>query len=230
MLTIDHLTAGYGRRVVLDDISVEFRPGRIAGLVGANGSGKSTLLKAAVGLIEAPGARIEASGRIGYMPQHAEIDWDFPATLFDVALMGRTGHLAWWQWPGREDRAAAAAALMRVGLQDKANDPISALSGGQRQRTLLARALASEPEILILDEPFAGVDKLSQDTIVGVLRELRESLTTIVLVHHNLAEVAEFCDDVVLLGPDGIIAAGETACTLDDAAVATLFSLPGAAS
>ncbi|WP_448856400.1 metal ABC transporter ATP-binding protein [Corynebacterium camporealensis] len=226
MLDIAHLTVRYGKNTVLDDLSVTFRDGAITGLIGANGAGKSTLVKAAVGLIDAPGATIEHAAPLGYMPQHSAVDWDFPATLSDVALMGRTTHLRWWQWPGKHDKAIARRALNRVGLAHKATDPISALSGGQRQRTLLARALAVEPRLLILDEPFAGVDRLSQDTIIEVLRELNAAGTTIVLVHHNLAEVAALCDDVVLLGPEGIIAVGPTETTLSDDTVAQLFSLP----
>lgn len=226
MLDIAHLTVRYGKNTVLDDLSVTFRDGAITGLIGANGAGKSTLVKAAVGLIDAPGATIEHAAPLGYMPQHSAVDWDFPATLSDVALMGRTTHLRWWQWPGKHDKAIARRALNRLGLAHKATDPISALSGGQRQRTLLARALAVEPRLLILDEPFAGVDRLSQDTIIEVLRELNAAGTTIVLVHHNLAEVAALCDDVVLLGPEGIIAAGPTETTLSDDTVAQLFSLP----
>lgn len=226
MIRLAGLTVAYGYTPVLEDVAITFRNGAMTGLIGANGAGKSTLIKAAVGLLPAPGAQIDIDGTVGYMPQHADIDWDFPATLIDVALMGRTPHLRWWQWPSRNDKQIADHMLERVGLADKRNDPISALSGGQRQRTLLARTLACEPDILILDEPFAGVDQQSQATITTILRELRDQGTTIILVHHDLAEVAELCDDVVLVANRKILAAGPTETTLTESAISELFSLP----
>ena len=225
MIRTRDVSAGYGKRTVLQGVSLDIRPGSFTGLIGANGSGKSTLVKAIVGRIPSTGA-IEVDGCLGYMPQQADIDWDFPATLFDVALFGRIAHLPWWRWPGTKDKAAARRALERVGLADLANRPISALSGGQRQRTLLARTLAGDPDVIILDEPFAGVDAASQATIVEVLHELNAAGRTIVLVHHDLAEVAAYCSDVVLLAGGTVMASGPTQETLTDANIATLFSLP----
>lgn len=235
MIDIAGLSVSYGSNRVLSGISTHVRRGRITGLVGANGSGKSTLVKTAVGLVRAePGAQVLFDSqsldafrrRLGYMPQQADLDWSFPAIVEDLALMGLSARLPWYRWPGKAEKQAAHRALERTGAADLARRPIAALSGGQRQRVLLARTLATEPDLLILDEPFAGVDAASQDAIVAVLRELRDSGVTVLLVHHNLAEVATYCDDVILLGPEGIIASGPTAETLTDSAISQLFSLP----
>ncbi|MFH0411030.1 metal ABC transporter ATP-binding protein [Corynebacterium sp. L4756] len=235
MIDIENLSVSYDANKVLDSISAHVERGRITGLVGANGAGKSTLVKAAVGLVRAePGARITFAAkslehfrdRLGYMPQQAALDWSFPAVVEDIAIMGLSARLPWYRWPGKEEKAAAHRALERTGAADLAKRPISALSGGQRQRVLLARTLAAEPEVLILDEPFAGVDAASQDAIVTVLQRLRDNGVTVLLVHHNLAEVAEYCDDVILLGAHGIISSGPTAETLTDGAITQLFTLP----
>lgn len=235
MLHVEKLTAGYPRTPVLHDASFTLTPATITGLVGANGSGKSTLVRTLVGLLPplACGSMTfdgvdlaHFRQRLGYMPQHADIDWSYPATAFDIALMGRTAGLRWWQWPSRADKDAAHAALSRTGMQAHAQLPISALSGGQRQRVLLARTLVSEPEFIILDEPFAGVDAASQRAIMDVLKELRENGVTILLVHHNLAEVADFCDEVLMVGHGRLIAAGPTEQVLTESAIADMFSLP----
>lgn len=235
MIDIENLSVSYGANRVLESISTRVEQGQITGLVGANGSGKSTLVKATVGLVRAePGARITFDSqpledfrhRLGYMPQQAALDWSFPAVVEDIAIMGLSARLPWYRWPGKEEKAAAHRALERTGAADLAKRPISALSGGQRQRVLLARTLAAEPEVLILDEPFAGVDAASQDAIVTVLQRLRDNGVTVLLVHHNLAEVAEYCDDVILLGAHGIISSGPTAETLTDGAITQLFTLP----
>ena len=235
MIDIENLSVRYGANKVLDSISAHVKRGRITGLVGANGAGKSTLVKAAVGLVRAePGARItfdaksleDFRDRLGYMPQQAALDWSFPAVVEDLAIMGLSAQLPWYRRPGKEEKAAAYRALERTGAANLAKRPIVALSGGQRQRVLLARTLATDPDLLILDEPFAGVDAVSQDAIVSVLRDLRDSGVTILLVHHNLAEVADYCDDVILLGTGGIISSGPTQQTLTDTAISQLFSLP----
>ena len=160
------------------------------------------------------------------MPQQAALDWSFPAVVEDLAIMGLSAQLPWYRWPGKEEKAAAYRALERTGAANLAKRPIVALSGGQRQRVLLARTLATDPDLLILDEPFAGVDAVSQDAIVSVLRDLRDSGVTVLLVHHNLAEVADYCDDVILLGTGRIISSGPTQQTLTDTAISQLFSLP----
>ena len=235
MIDISGLSVSYGSNRVLEGISAHVRRGTITGLVGANGSGKSTLVKAAVGLVRPePGAHVlfdaqpleKFRHRLGYMPQQADLDWSFPVIVEDLALMGLSAQLPWYRWPGKAEKEAAHRALERTGAADLARRPISALSGGQRQRVLLARTLATEPDLLILDEPFAGVDAASQDAIVAVLRELRDNGVTVLLVHHNLAEVATYGVDVILLGPDGIIASCPTDETLTDSAISQLFSLP----
>lgn len=235
MLSVRNLTAGYPRTPVLHDASFTLTPATITGLVGANGSGKSTLVRTLVGLLPPltcgsmtfDGVDLaHFRQRLGYMPQHANIDWSYPANPFDVTLMGRTAGLRWWQWPSRADKDATHAALARTGMQAHAQLPISALSGGQRQRVLLARTLVSAPELIILDEPFAGVDAASQRAIMDVLKELRDNGVTILLVHHNLAEVADFCDEVLMVGRGRLIAAGPTEQVLTESAIADMFSLP----
>ncbi len=215
------LTAGYARPV-LRGLNFALRAGACTGLVGANGAGKSTLVTTLVGLLKPHGGRIDYTGRLGYMPQNAAVDWDFPATVADLVLMGRVGHYRWW--PGRRDRAQVRQAMELTGISALADVSISDLSGGQRQRALLARTLAVEPDLLILDEPFAGVDQASQEAISEVLRGLEH--TTILLVHHNLAEVAALCDDVILLGRGGILGAGPTPDTLTNEAITRLYGLP----
>ena len=164
MIHIADLSVSYGSNRVLSGISTHVRRGTITGLVGANGSGKYTLVKAAVGLVRTePGAQVLFDGqsldafrrRLGYMPQQADLDWSFPAIVEDLALMGLSARLPWYRWPGKAEKQAAYHALERTGAADLARRPIAALSGGQRQRVLLARTLATEPDLLILDEPFA---------------------------------------------------------------------------
>ncbi|WP_296202303.1 metal ABC transporter ATP-binding protein [uncultured Corynebacterium sp.] len=235
MLRVSHLTAGYGRHAILEDASFALRRGAITGLVGANGAGKSTLVKTLTGLIK-PLAADELSfdgqsldhfrQRLGYMPQHTDVDWQFPATVADVVRMGRLPRLRWWQWPGRADREAATKALHETGMDSHARMPIGQLSGGQRQRTLLARTLVNEPDLLILDEPFAGVDAASQDAIMSIIRARRDDGAAVLLVHHNLAEVTHYCDDVVALGHGRVLATGPVAEALQDSVVNEMFGLP----
>lgn len=238
-LSVRGLTVNYGTGVILDELDVKIPCGSFAGIVGANGSGKSTLLQACLGLLPKATreqAQVEFFGKplrairtdLGYMPQSQQVDWDFPATVLDVALMGRTASKRWWwPWPNSADKKAARQAVAAVGLQKYSGAAIGALSGGQRQRALLARTLVNSPELLVLDEPFQGIDAFSQETIVDILRELHQSGTTIIMVHHNLAEVAEYCDHVTLLANGKVSANGPTHKTLTDTAISDAYNLPG---
>ncbi|MBO2990051.1 metal ABC transporter ATP-binding protein [Leucobacter tardus] len=185
------------------------------GIVGPNGAGKSTLIKAMLGLVAPLTGRSEFFGaplrrvrqRVGYMPQSTSVDWDFPTTVLDVAMMGTYGRLGWIRRPGAAERARAGEALEQTGIADLAVRQIGELSGGQRQRVFLARALAQDPDLFFMDEPFQGVDAKSQGAIVSVLHRLREAGKTVVIVHHDLATVREYCDHVTLLN-GRVIASG----------------------
>lgn len=204
---ISNLSVAYGDQVVVRDASVTVPSGVVMGIVGPNGAGKSTLIKAALGLAPTLTGHAEffgrglkdSLGRLGYMPQRSMIDWDFPTTVRDAVLMGTYGRLGWFKRPGAAERAAAELALEQVDMTDYAGRQIGQLSGGQRQRVLLARTLATEPEMLFLDEPFQGVDAISLQAIIDVLHQLRSAGKTVMLVHHDLSTVADYCDYVTLI-------------------------------
>ncbi|BBM69497.1 metal ABC transporter ATP-binding protein [Rhodothermus marinus] len=206
-IEIEDLTVAYQQQPVLWDVDAVIPAGQMTAIVGPNGAGKSTLLKAVLGIVRPAAGRIRVLGRpfrarerrVAYVPQRAELDWDFPATVFDVALMGTYGRVGWLRRPGAAERTLARAALERVGMTELADRPIGQLSGGQQQRVLLARALAQEAELYLLDEPFQGVDAPTEATLLDVLRWLKQQGKTIVVVHHDLSTVAEYFDWVVLL-------------------------------
>ena len=209
------LTAAYGPVVAVEGVSVGIATGRMTAIAGPNGAGKSTLVKAAIGLVpivsgealvfgEPPG---RARDRFAYVPQRAGVEWDFPASALDVVAMGLYRRIGWFRPVRRRHREAALEALAAVGLQDLARRPIGALSGGQQQRVFLARALAQDADLVILDEPFAGVDAVSEDILWARLRALRDEGRTVVVVHHDLDTIGRAFDDVVLLNRR-LVAAG----------------------
>ena len=200
-------TAGYGRRIALEDVSLTIPTGAMVAVVGPNGSGKSTLLKLLLGLLvpwsgtvsvlgQTPG---DARPRIGYVPQTSAGDWRFPATVGEVVMMGRCRRIGLFRRPGRADRAAVRSALEQVGMADRAGAQVGDLSGGQQQRVFLARALAQAPELLLLDEPLAGVDALTEQDVYGLLKGLRDRGVGILLTTHNLSTVAEHFDLALFL-------------------------------
>ncbi|MBM2614848.1 metal ABC transporter ATP-binding protein [Actinoplanes sp. LDG1-06] len=197
------VSLGYQGRAVLTDVNLELRAGQRLALVGPNGAGKSTLIKSMLGLV--PVLRGEAEvlggerGRAGYVPQTDTLDADFPISVRRVVMMGRYRRIGWWRPARTEDRRAVAEALDRVGLADRASHRFGTLSGGQRQRVLLARAIAAEPRLLLLDEPFNGVDVVSQEAIVRVLRELSADGAALVVSTHDFAVARELADLVCLL-------------------------------
>jgi len=211
------VTVAYGRRPVLWNVDLAIAEPCLFGVIGPNGAGKSTLLKAALGLVPVVGGHVrflgrplaEVRGRVGYVPQRETVDWDFPVSVMDVVLMGTYGRLGWFRRPGRRERELAADCLDRVGLAPLAGRQIGRLSGGQQQRVFLARALAQEAEIYLLDEPMAGVDVRSQERIFGVLTGLREAGQLVVVVHHDLRTAAEWFDQVALIDMR-LVAAGPT--------------------
>lgn len=214
-LCVEDLTVAYRERPVLWDIDLAIPAGVTAAIVGPNGAGKSTLLKTVLGLIKPVAGRVRlfgepftsARGRVGYVPQRTSVDWEFPATVDDVVLMGTYGRLGWIRRPGRAERQAAAAALEQMGMAEYAGRQIGQLSGGQQQRVFLARALAQDAELYLMDEPFQGVDAVTERAIVDLLRDLRSRGKTVVTVHHDLSTLAEYFDWVALLNVR-LIAAG----------------------
>ncbi|MGC4863906.1 metal ABC transporter ATP-binding protein [Micromonospora sp. DT53] len=196
VITVEHGVVGYDGRPVLRDISLTVTAGEVVAILGANGSGKSTLIRAVLGLVpisagsvtlfDRPLRRFRQWARIGYVPQRLGAGGGVPATVREVVASGRLARRGILRPPGRADRAAVDAALLAVGLADRAGDPVSTLSGGQQQRTLIARALAGQPELLVLDEPTAGVDAASQEAFAGALRDFVADGGTVLLVAHEL--------------------------------------------
>jgi zinc transport system ATP-binding protein len=202
-----NMSFGYDRRPILNNVNFEVPAGDFACVVGPNGSGKTTLLRLALGLLKPTAGSIEVFGkdpahsvpRIGYVPQHPKLDPLFPISALDVVLMGRLNmgpRLGFWR---REDKQAALAALEAAGLADRRDHHFASLSGGQKQRTLIARALAGRPELLLLDEPTAGLDAHVEEGFYRLLQDLNKELT-IVMVSHDLGFVSGFVKSVICVG------------------------------
>ncbi|WP_425040907.1 metal ABC transporter ATP-binding protein [Primorskyibacter sp. S187A] len=206
-LSIRGLTVTYGEKPAVFSVDLDIQPARMTAIVGPNGAGKSTLLKAALGILTPLsgqtlcfGAPVKSSlNRIAYVPQRASIDWDFPARVIDVVLMGLYRELGLLRRIRDGHRQRAMHCLSRVGMEQFADRQIGQLSGGQQQRVFLARALAQDAALYLLDEPFAGVDAATEKAIISVLRDLRAEGRSIVAVHHDLATVQSYFDDVVLI-------------------------------
>ncbi len=206
-IEVHDLTVAYQHRPVLWDIDVVFPEGKLVAIVGPNGAGKSTLIKAIMGLVPLASGHVEVFGRpiaqgrgaIAYVPQRESVDWEFPTTALDVVLMGRYGQLSLFGRPRRRDKEIAAHCLEKVGMAEYAKRQISQLSGGQQQRVFLARALAQQTRVYLMDEPFSGVDAATEKAIVALLQDLREEGSTVVVVHHDLQTVPNYFDHVMLL-------------------------------
>ncbi len=206
-LSIHDLTVAYHHKPVIWDIDLEIPQGRLVGVVGPNGAGKSTLIKACLDLVPKASGLVRIYGKpyrqqrhlVGYVPQRESVDWDFPVSALDVVAMGTYGRLGWLRPVDRHSRAVAMHALERVGLADFAQRQINQLSGGQQQRVFLARALAQDAKLYFMDEPFAAVDAATERAIVDLLQEMRNSGRTCIVVHHDLATVAEYFDHVILI-------------------------------
>ena len=202
--------------------SFEIPQGTVTALVGVNGAGKSTLFKAIMGFVPVASGEIRLLGLtvrealrrnlVAYVPQSEEVDWSFPVLVEDVVMMGRYGHMGFLRRPSGADRAAVDAALARVGMSDLRHRQIGELSGGQRKRVFLARALAQDGRVILLDEPFTGVDVGTEDQIIALLRELRDEGRVMLVSTHNLGSVPEFCDRVVLV-KGTVLAHGPTETT-----------------
>lgn len=206
-LAIRGLTVSYGQKPAVFSVDMTVEPGKMTAIIGPNGAGKSTMLKAALGIIKPLAGTTTVFGkpvsvqrnRIAYVPQRASVDWDFPTRVIDVVLMGLYPQLGLLGRVRTAHRAKAEDCLARVGMQDFATRQIGQLSGGQQQRVFLARALAQDAELYLLDEPFAGVDAATEKAIIAVLKSLRDAGKTVVAVHHDLSTVAEYFDNVFLI-------------------------------
>jgi ABC-type Mn2+/Zn2+ transport system ATPase subunit len=219
---VESVTAGYGSRVALNDVSLSVQPGSLLAVIGPNGAGKSTLLKLIAGLIKPSSGRLTVLGgppgsaarSIAYLPQAEAVDWDFPVTVREVVMMGRYARLGFGRQPGRIDRERVDRALATVGMADHVDRQIGALSGGQRRRVFLARALAAEPELYLLDEPVTGVDARTQEDLMDVLEaEARAGKTVIATTHDLICAAQRFHQAALLNGR--LVAEGSADLVLD---------------
>ncbi len=209
-------------QTALRDTSFEVPTGTITGLVGVNGAGKSTIFKAIMGFVPVAKGEITILGLsvkaalsqnlVAYVPQSEEVDWSFPVLVEDVVMMGRYGHMGFFRNPAAADHAAVSQALARVNMADFRKRQIGELSGGQRKRVFLARALAQDGQVILLDEPFTGVDVQTEDAIIALLREMRDEGRVMLVSTHNLGSVPEFCDRTVLV-KGTVLAYGPTETT-----------------
>lgn len=214
-IVVNRLSVKYREVDALREISLTVQPGRLVGIFGPNGAGKSTLLKAMLGLIPVMDGSVrygdraleEQRDQIAYVPQRSQIDWTYPATVWDVVLMGRVRKTGWFRRFSTPSRRVASAALERVGMQDFRDRAIGQLSGGQQQRVFLARALAQEADLFCFDEPFVGVDQKTQAVMFDIFHELTRSSKTVLVVNHDLGESIRHFDELILLNQE-LIAAG----------------------
>lgn len=206
-LAVRGLTVSYGQKPAVFSVDMTVQPGAMTAIIGPNGAGKSTLLKAALGIVKPLSGHVTVYGRpleeqrarIAYVPQRASVDWDFPTRVIDVVLMGLYRELGLLGRLRARHKARALDCLARVGMRDFADRQIGQLSGGQQQRVFLARALAQEADLYLLDEPFAGVDAATEKAIISVLKSLKQAGRTVVVVHHDLATVSDYFDHVFLI-------------------------------
>jgi len=206
-LEINNISVGYGNVPVLQDVSFDVQHGSRIAIVGPNGAGKSTLFKALVGLLPLMEGEIYIHSLplghhldcVAYVPQRGEVDWKFPATVADVVMMGRFGKMGWLAAPKRKDWDVVHKSLNQMGIEDLANKHISDLSGGQQQRVFLARALAQQPHIFLMDEPFTGVDSTTQEATLYLLDHLQEEMVTVLISTHDLNLAATRFDNILLL-------------------------------
>ncbi|MGD9189655.1 MAG: metal ABC transporter ATP-binding protein [Desulfobacteraceae bacterium] len=206
-ILVNNLTVSYGPKPALLDVSLSIEPGLLIGVIGPNGAGKSTFIKAILGFVKRDMGSVaiqgvaaeKAKGRVAYVPQRGAVDWDFPICVKEVAMMGRYGHVPWYRDPSEQDWRIVDEALDMVRMGEFKDRQIGQLSGGQQQRVFMARALAQGADILLLDEPFAGVDAATERAILDVLENAKASGRTLVVVHHDLATAGEYFDRLILI-------------------------------
>jgi manganese/zinc/iron transport system ATP- binding protein len=215
-LDIQNVTVSYGAKPAIRNVTARIEPRHIVGIIGPNGAGKSTLLKAVMGLLPLDSGSITVFGqslrqsrrRLAYVPQKESVDWDFPVTVRDVVLMGRFGHLRWYERPRPRDIQIAMNSLELVSMTEFENRHIRDLSGGQQQRVFLARALAQEADIMLLDEPFVGVDAATERAIFDLMDKLKDAGKTLVVVNHDLSVVERY--DALIMLNQRLVAFGPT--------------------
>ncbi|TKI03804.1 metal ABC transporter ATP-binding protein [Martelella alba] len=209
-LRVENLTVIYGNgHKALDNVGFRLRGGTLCALIGVNGGGKSTLFKSLLGMIAPAAGRVTLNdlpigralrqNRVAYVPQAEEVDWDFPVLATDVVMMGRYGRMSFLRIPSAHDKQRVDQALARVGMGELRHRQIGQLSGGQRKRVFLARALAQEGSVILLDEPFTGVDAQTENALIALLRSLRDEGHLILLSTHDLAGIPAFCDEVIMI-------------------------------
>lgn len=223
MITVNNLSVTYSNaRLALYNASCAVEPGTITALVGPNGGGKSTLFKAIMGFLNPSEGQVRVGNLtvekaqkkqlMAYVPQSDEVDWNFPVSVFDVVMMGRYGYMNFLRIPGAKDRRLVMESLERVGMVEFRDRQIGELSGGQKKRAFLARALAQEGQIILLDEPFTGVDVKTEKQMIDLLLQLRAENHTILIASHDLASISTFCDRTIFLNRT-VLASGTTAET-----------------
>ncbi|AIF44093.1 metal ABC transporter ATP-binding protein [Virgibacillus sp. SK37] len=209
-ISVDQLHVSYYGKEAVRDVSFSIMPGSLVGIIGPNGAGKSTLLKSILGLIPSDKGTVKVQGgevklarkKLAYVPQRSNIDWDFPISVIDTALIGTYPKLRMFRRPKKSDKQLAMECLEKVGMSEFKNRQIGELSGGQQQRVFLARALAQQAEIFFLDEPFVGIDISSEETIIKILKELRDQGKTILVVHHDLSKANDYFQQLILLNQE----------------------------
>lgn len=209
-ISVRELFVSYNGTDALKNVSFTIEEGKLVGIIGPNGAGKSTLLKVLLNLIKKDNGNVEILGksikemrtRIAYVPQRSNIDWDFPITVIDTVLLGTYPNLGIFRRPKKEHKSWAYECLEKVGIAEYHNRQIGELSGGQQQRVFLARALAQKPDMYFLDEPFVGVDVTSEEKIISILKELRNSGKTVVVVHHDLSKASDYFNELILLNKE----------------------------
>jgi len=231
-IVVDDITVDYNGFIALSNAHLIVPSGTICALVGMNGAGKSTLFKAIMGFLTPAAGRVlidggpvaaaQKAGRLAYMPQAEEVDWAFPVNVQDVVMMGRYGFMNILRTPRKLDKQKVAESIERVGMQDFRTRQISELSGGQRKRAFLARALAQDARIMLLDEPFTGIDAKTEEAMIGLLRELRDEGCTVIICTHDLASIESFCDQVALINRT-VLAYGPLETTFTPANIARAY-------
>ncbi|MBD2177967.1 metal ABC transporter ATP-binding protein [Pseudanabaena sp. FACHB-1998] len=231
-IDIENVTVAYHGKVALHKANLQLKAGTICGLVGMNGAGKSTLFKSVMGFVKPATGRVLINGLpirlvqknnlVAYVPQTEEVDWNFPVSVHDVVMMGRYGYMNFLRIPRSPDKLAVRDSLERVQMWDMRDRQIGELSGGQKKRTFFARALAQQAKILLLDEPFAGVDVKTEKMMINLLMELRDAGYTVLVSTHDLDSVNTFCDQVVLINRT-ILAYGQTSEVFTEENIARTF-------
>lgn len=217
VLEVHDLTVSYHKKPVLWGIDLTIPPASLVGVIGPNGAGKSTLVKSIMGLVDTDSGYIKVFDqalkkvrlKVSYVPQRGSVEWDFPASVLDVVLMGRYGKLGLFKRPRKADKQIALDCLKDVGMEEYASRQIAQLSGGQQQRVFLARALAQDADLYLMDEPFVGVDAATEATIISLLKRMQQQGKTVVVVHHDLQTAPEYFNWIILLNLR-LVASGKT--------------------